>query len=493
MSMFALQETFPTEWSGLTTINHLYSIFAEEPQKASNLITMIRQANYGLDFNNFLETRFGVESYDKDEDFRWMLMGHSRKNVALVRAEINGTTLASTDKAGINGARFTLVFGENYFSDTDLIVGEKNERYPIRIVAEPTFAGNEVSYTCELFTGDPDLFLPYEELQAGKKFSKEWNPVERYFSQKGGTVNYTSPFSMINSFTTVRMEETRPGNFAARPVSFTWMTKDGPKTTWLQYADWEFETQFQDSLSYLLMFATSNKTADNTYGQKGVSGVEIKQGAGVKQQIDSSNVSYYNSFTIQYLTEMMLEMSINRLTKDQREFMLRCGEWGMYQFSENLEDYTALYTPLQVDERVYSAGGNALGYKGQFLEFMGPQGIKISVTHEPLNDDLVRNKILHPDGGLAESRVYYILDIGTSNGKANIQKCTVKNSSVKAVVPGIRCNPMAPSLKGGFNLAANQVDGWYITVMDACGARVTDPTRTGIMYPAMLADVGVTY
>lgn len=493
MSMFALQETYPTEWSGLTTINHLYSIFAEGPQDSSKLINMIRQANYGLDFNTFLESQFGVHTYDKDEDFRWMLMGHSRKNVALVRAEINGTTLAITDKAGINGTKFTLVFNENYFSDTDLIVGEKNERYPIRIVDEPIFSGNEVLYECELFTGDPDLFVPYEELQAGKRFSKEWNPIERYFSQKGGTVNYTSPFSMINTFTMVRMEDTRPGNFAARPVSFTWMTNDGPKTTWLQYADWEFETQFQDTLSYLLMFATSNKKADNTYGQKGKSGVEIKQGAGVQQQIDSSNVSYYNSFTIEYLNEMMLEMSINRLPKDMREFMFRTGEWGMYQFSESLEDYTSLYTPLQDSSRIYQAGGNALGYRGQFLEYKGPNGVKVSLTHEPLNDDLVRNKIIHPEGGVAQSRVYYMLDIGTSNGQYNIQKCNVKNGAFKAVVPGIRCNPMSPSLKGGFSLAANQVDGWYITVVDSCGARVTDPTRTGILYPAILADVGVTY
>lgn len=492
--MFPLQETTPTDWSGLTTENHLYSIFAIEPQKASNLITMIRQANYGLDFNNFLESYFGVEYYDSDEDFKWMLMGHSRKNVPLVRAEINGTTVVATDKVGINMSQFTLVFEENYFSDTDLIVGEKNERYPIRVMVDPIFVGNEVHYQCELFTGDTDLFIPFEELQNGKRYSKEWNPIEKYFSQKGGTVNYTSPFSMVNRFTSVRMEDTRPGNFAAKPVSFTWMTNDGPKTTWLQYADWEFDTQFQDSLSYLLMFATSNMTDEKTFRQKGKSGVEIKQGAGVKQQMDSSNVNYYNSFTIQHITQFMLDMSINRLSKDQREFMFRTGEWGMYQFSEAIEDYTQLYTPNRTEDRIFKGAGNAMGYRGQFLEYHGPNGIKVSVMHEPLNDDLVRNKIIHPNGGVAESRVYYLLDIGTSNGTRNIQKCSVRNSTTRAVVPGIRCNPMSPQLTGGWSLAANQVDGWYITVMEqGIGARVTDPTRTGRMVPAMLADSGVTY
>jgi hypothetical protein len=421
-------------------------------------------------------------------------MGNSRKNVPLLRAEINGVAVTPTDKVGINGSHFTLVFEEDYFSDTDLIVGEKNERYPVRILDEPTYAGTEVLYECELFTGDSELFLPFEELQSNKRFSKEWNPIERYFSQKGGTVNYTSPFSMINRFTSVRMEDTRPGNFTAKPVSFTWKTPDGDKTTWLQYADWELDTQFQDSLSYLLMFATSNKSEDGTVKQKGKSGVEIIQGAGVKQQIDSSNVAYYNNFTIQYLTEFMLDMSINRLAKDQRKFMFRTGEWGMYQFSESLEDFSQLYTPNRTDDRIYMGSGNAMGYRGQFLEFKGPNGIEISVMHEPLNDDLVRNKIIHPDGGVAESRVYYLLDIGTSNGVRNIQKCSVKKGSVRAVIPGIRCNPKAPDLGGSWSMAANPVDGWYITMAEfGIGARVTDPSRTGIMLPAVLADYGVTY
>jgi hypothetical protein len=222
--------------------------------------------------------------------------------------------------------------------------------------------------------------------------------------------------------------------------------------------------------------------------------VQIVQGAGVKQQIDSSNVAYYNSFTVQYITQFMLEMSINRLSKDQRKFMFRTGEWGMYQFSESIEDYTQLYTPNQTESRIYMGSGNSMGYRGQFLEYKGPNGLEVSVMHEPLNDDLVRNKIMHSEGGVAESRVYYILDIGTSNGNRNIQKCSVRNSTTRAVVPGIRCNPMAPSLQGGWQMAANPVDGWYITIMEqGIGSRVTDPSRTGIMYPAVLADVGVTY
>lgn len=489
----ALQETTPTDWAGLTTENHLYNIFAIDIQKASDLITLIHQVNNGMDLDSYL-SQFPTAMFDSDEDFRWMLQGNSRKNVPLVRAEINGTTVTATDKTGIAGTRFTLVFPENYFSITDLIVGEKNERYPIRIVAEPMFVGSEVHYECELFTNDPDLFIPYEELIYAKRFSKEWNPTERTLSSKGGTVNYTSPFSMINSFTYTRMEDTRPGNMIAKPVSFSWKVGGKTYTTWMQYADYEFETQMKESIARGLMFATSNKTNEGLYTQKGPSGYEIRQGAGIKQQMDSSNVAHYNAFDINWMTEMMLDMSVNKLSRDERSFVLRTGEWGMYQFSEALEDYTALYTPLMVNNRVEFLGENVLEFRGQFLSFKGPQGISVKLSHEPMCDDPIRNKIYHPDGGLASSREYFILDMGTSNGAPNIQKCMPRNfQSIRSLIPGIRSNPYAPDLKGGFRLASHPIDGYQIIRMEIFGAKVTDPTRTARMVPSILTDVGVVY
>lgn len=494
MTAFPLQEYLPTDWSGLTTENHLASIYAIDIQEASDLVTMLHQINNGMDLDTFLSS-LGVKYFKSDDDFRWHLQGFSRKNIPLVRAEIDGTAVATTDKAGLAGSRFTLIFNEDFFSDTDLIVGEKNERYPIRILDIPEFDGSEVRYECELMTNDPDLFIPYTELVAGKRFSREWNPVERTLSVKGGQVNYTSPFSMINTFTMIRMQDVRPGNLVSKPVAFSWQVEyDGrkeTKTTWMQYADWEFETQFQETKSRLLMFSTSNKNTDGTYSAKGKSGYEIKQGAGIRQQMESSNTAYYNTFDIRWLTTVLLDLSVNRLTRDERNFILRTGEWGMYQFSEALEDYTALYTPLHVTERVYSGSGNTLGYRGQFLEFKGPQGVQVTLSHEPMNDNPTRNKIYHPDGGLAESYRYDILDVGHANGAPNIQKCMVEGQEDMMIyINGLR-DPFNPTAK--LTAAAHSVDGYEVHRASVCGAMVTDPTRTAAALPELLEEVGVIY
>ncbi len=494
MTAFPLQEYLPTDWSGLTTENHIASIYGIDIQEASDLITMLHQINFGMDLDSFL-AQFPIKYFNSDDDFRWYLQGNSRKNIPLVRAEINGTTVTTSDTTGIANSEFTLVFNEDFFSDTDLIVGEKNERYPIQIIDVPEYVGAEVHYRCQLFTKDNNLFVPFAELQNGKRFSRDWNPVERTLSVKGGHVNYTSPFSMINTFTMIRMQDVRPGNMISKPVAFSWQI-EGPsgketKTTWMQYADWEFEQQFKEAKSRLLMFATSNRNSDGTYSAKGKSGYEIKQGAGIRQQMESSNTAYYNTFDIKWMTSILLDLSVNRLTRDERKFIFRTGEWGMYQFAESLEDYSSLYTPLFVDERVYKGKGNTLGYQGQFLEYKGPNGVEVTLSHEPMNDNPSRNKIYHPEGGLAESRRYDVLDVGTSNGDPNIQKCMVKGQEDMMIyIAGLR-NPYSPDSK--MTAAAHSVDGYEIHRATVCGAKVTDPTRCVAMIPNLLSDVGVVY
>lgn len=490
MRISPLQEYEPTDWSGLTTVNHLGAIYGQKPQEASKLVSMIHQINFGMDLDTFLN-RFPVLYLDTDDDFTWKLRGDSNKNVPLVSARIGGfssttTVSSSSHKAGLNHSKFILTFAEKFFSDVDVIVGERNEVYPIQITDIPRANGTNWDYECELLTADPTLYIPYTELLAGKRFSREWSLVEKTLSKKGGQVNYTSPFQMRNQFSMIRMQDTRAGNMINRPVAFSW--KD-PKTgkvmsTWTQYADWELEKQFQEQKNRLLMFATTNRGSDGKYVQKGKSGFELSQGAGIRQQMESSNSHFYNTFSIKWLTEVMLDMSINKLPGDKREFVLRTGEWGMYQFHVALEEYASLYTPLFDESRIKRVGKNGIQFNGQFLEYLGPQGIKVSLMHEPMYDDPARNKIRHQDGGLAESYRYDILDVGTSDGEANIRKVALKGQEdIMGYVPGLR-HPY--KLDGSRNIMADPTDGYTLHRAAVLGAMVKDPTRTAALIPSVL-------
>jgi len=479
MKISPLQEYKPTDWSGLTTKNHLGALYGIEPQKASKLVTRIHQINFGMDLDTYLD-QFGTKQLENDDDFTWMLQGTGDKNIP-----IQGFVASNAAKPGINFSTFTVSFSEKMFFATEVIVGEKNEKYPLRVMDDPILNGNYWDYTVQLMTGDPQLFFPPAELAVGKRFSKDWAISEQTLSVRGGGVNYTSPFSMRNQFSFLRIEDTRPGNMISRPIGHTLIGEDGNKyDVWLQYADFQMERQFRKMKNRLLMYGTSNKTAQGNYMQKGDSGYEIKQGAGIRQQMESANSSFYNNFDIKWLTQLLLDLSVGKLSEGERKFVLRTGEWGMYQFHLALEDFASLYTPLFDENRVFKGKGNTMGFRGQFLEYMGPNGIIVSLMHDPMKDDPERNKIKHPNGGLAESYRYDILDMGTVDGEPNIQKVTIKGQEdIVGYVSGLR-NPFTPDLQN--NIMSNPVDGYTVHRATYCGVMIKDPTRTASLIPNIL-------
>jgi hypothetical protein len=483
------QMTEAQSWSGLTTTNHLGTIYQANPQAASKLMTRIFQTNFGQDLDSYLD-QFTPLYLDTDDDFEWDLIGTAKKNVPLVEARINGTAVTTADQAGLNYTEFELIFPEQWFSDENIIVGEKNEIYPMQIQADPTPEGANWVYRVKLITGDDTLFVPYEELTSGKRFSKEWSLVEQTLSKKGGLINFTSPFKMRNSFSMIRMQHPVPGNMISRPLATAWKGEDNKVyKTWTQYEDFQFDMQFRQEKNRLLMFARSNKTSDGTYKNYGKSGFIKKQGAGIRQQMEASNTSFYNDFSIEYLLNVLLDLSEGKLPSDRREFVLRTGERGAVQFHKALEQHAQLFQPLRDQSRMYSASNSVgakmgYGFGGQFVEYVGPQGIKVTISVDSMYDDRERNKIDHPDGGVAESYRYDILDVGTTDGEPNIRKVYVKGQEdFMGYETGLR-NPF--SLTGERNIMSHSTDGYVIHRGSICAAMVKDPSRTASLIPNIL-------
>lgn len=484
------QMTEAKSWAGLTTKNHLGSIFQIEPQKASKLLTRIAQVNFGLDLDTYLD-QFQPLYLDTDDDFTWELVGSGKKNVPLVEARINATAITAASTPGLNFTAFELVFAEQWFTDEHVIVGHKNEKYQLQIQNDPVPEGAYWVYTVKLLTGDPDLFMPYEELTAGTRFSKDFSLVEQTLSKKGGGINFTSPFKMRNAFSMIRMQHTTPGNMINRPLMTGWVGDEGKKyATWTQYEDYEFERQFREEKNKLVMFSRANKKDDGSYANFGKSGHVKKQGAGLRQQMEAANTVVYSTFSIAFLVDTLLELSEGKLPTDKREFVLLTGERGAVQFHEAMESYSQLFTKMNDGSRIYNASSATgakmgLGYGGQFVEYMGPQGIKVTLKVHSMYDDRERNKIYHPDGGVAESYRYDILDVGTSEGEPNIRKVYVKGQDdIMGYVPGFR-DPFSPTGSRS-RIMADPTDGYTIHRGSICGVMVKDPSRTATLLPNVL-------
>lgn len=487
-------------WKGLTKENHLGSIYQMAPQKASDLMVQLLAFHRGKTLDTFLN-QFPSREFEDDTEYYWDVIGSSRRNIPLVEARNeNGTVVEQGDSnVGQGTSPFYLVFPEDWFADGEVIVGNLNQIYPFRVMGEPRMEGTNAVYTVELMGGITEG-VPAERLLAGERFSIEYAPVEKELSRKVGDVRFSSPISMRNEWSNIRIQHKVPGNMLNKklavgiPIVKKSTGSNMVRTTankWMHYVEWEVENQFSEYKNNALAFGTSNRNANGEYMNFGKSGGVIRTGAGLFEQMEVANTMYFNTFSLKLLEDALYELSASKLDFGDRYFMIKTGERGAIAFHKAVlktvsgwqtfvMDNSSVGVIGKTDSKLHS---NALSAGFQFVEYKAPNGVRIKLDVDPFYDDPVRNKILHPEGGVAMSYRYDIMYIGTMD-QPNIFKCTVKGQSEhRGYQWGFR-NPFTGAMNNQ-NMSYDE-DSAVFHRMALLGIAVLDPTRTMSLIPAVL-------
>jgi hypothetical protein len=500
MSLGKFVMTKGKAWSGLTLKNHIGAIFGSQPQLVSPLTTVLLQ-NSGMKNLDTTLSLFPEKVLNTADDFVWKVVGSDERNIPLVEARFQGSVVTSgTAGVGIARTKFQLVFGEKWFTKMHVIAGPRPDVYQIRIIEEPYEEGSNYVYDCEVWGGQESLSgIPGDELVAGNRFSIEGAPVEDELSTRGAGIQFTSPYLMRNSVSTLRMEHKVSGamlDVKVEPVYFAGIETRDPatgkvhkSTTWMQEVYWQFEKALSRIKSRTIMFGKTNRDENGRYLNKGASNIEIKAGSGIREQMEVSNAITYNRFSMRLLEDALSELSEGKLDFTERKFMLRTGERGAAQFNRAAtaaaSGWKTLFdnTNQNAIKRVFSKfHDNAFQGGFQFTEWRAPNNIHIMLEVDPMYDDKVRNKIIHPDGGVAESYRYDILYIGSME-EPNIQKIKVRgDDELRGYMAGIR-DPFSGRRGGIMQLME---DSATMTAMCGTGAMVKDPSRTLTLKPAIL-------
>ena len=487
-------------WSGLTLKNHIGAIFGSQPQLVSPLTTVLLQNSGAKNLDTTLSL-FPEKILNTADDFVWKVVGSDERNIPLVEARFQGSVVTSgTVGVGIARTKFQLVFGEKWFTKMHIIAGPRPDVYQIRILEEPYEEGGLYVYDCEVWGGQESLAgIPGDELVGGNRFSIESAYSEDELSIQGAGIQFTSPYLMRNSVSTLRMEHKVSGamiDCKVEPVYFAGIETRDPNTgkvhkstTWMQEVYWQFEKAFSRIKSRTIMFGKTNRDENGRYLNKGNADIEIKAGSGIREQMEVSNTITYNIFSMRLLEDALSELSEGKLDWTERKFMLRTGERGAAQFNraataaasgwKSMFDNTNQNAINKVTSKF-----NENAFKGgfQFTEWTAPNNIHIMLEVDPMYDDKVRNKILHPDGGVAESYRYDILYIGSME-EPNIQKIKVRgDDELRGYMAGIR-DPFSGRRGGIMQLME---DSATMTAMCGTGAMVKDPSRTMTFKPALL-------
>ena len=223
----------------------------------------------------------------------------------------------------------------------------------------------------------------------------------------------------------------------------------------------------------------------------GKSGNAIKTGAGLLEQMEVSNTMFYNNFSLKLLEDALYELSASKLDFGDRTFIIKTGERGAIKFHKAVLNTISGWTQFTINgdaigivEKTQSKlHSNALSAGFQFVEYKAPNGVRVKIDVDPFYDDPVRNKILHPEGGVAQSYRYDIMYIGTMD-QPNIFKCKIKgDEEVRSYQWGLR-NPFTGQ-KGNPYMSYDE-DSATVHRMATLGVCVLDPTRTMSLIPAVL-------
>lgn len=472
-----LQVSYAQSWAGLTTENHLYAIHQLEPQLASNIVTEVFGMMQYVGLDNFL-SKYPMQMMDHDAEYRWFLKGDDRKAIPIV-----GFSATDNTRPGLNKTSFELTVAEKWFSQSDFIIFDDRE-YGVRIMDDGTPIGTNWVYTVRHMEPSDAFFVPPGLLSAGRKVSRQNNVVTNTLNKEYSGVEFTSQFEMRNDFSTHSQTYVVPGNMHDRPLLIKMKTPDGkPTTVWTRWQEMVAEFQWKKLLNNAAMFQKSNKNADGTYDMRSSNGFTIKQGAGLRQQISPSHKFYYTTFNLDYLFEVGQTLSINILPEDQREFLILTGERGMYMFSQAVEDKVAIFQPLGDERRLgVGSGVDNLGWGGQYRQYRAYNGIKFTVMHMPEYDDVIDNRLEHPDGGQVENYRMTIMNIGTTKGEPNIVRYGVKGrTELKWYVAG-STTPFGPQ-KGG--MGGSKVDGYEMYRQTTQSIKMCNPLAAAELIPAI--------
>ena len=477
--------------------NNLGRYLQLAPQQASPILIELLAVNEGKNLDIFL-SQFSVKEFESDEDYTWNVVGSTRRNIPLAYAiDEDGTPIDSnySGLVGKNKQPFTVAFDTEWFFDGELLYGELNEAYPLRVLGPVQYKGTKKEYTVQLFGTNTDG-MPAEQLLPGKRFSYGHAPVGRGLSRDVGGLRHATPAGMRNEFSQIRLSHKMSGDLMDQKIAMIVpiVNSDGKladTTMWMHLENWEFEKTWSEYKADVIANSRSNRNENGEYMDFDKSGEVIREGDGIYAQCEVANTQYYNKFTIALIEDILYRLTESKLGFGERTFVLKTGQAGAIKFHKAVKEETSGWFNMTTNADGIGAIAktdsplhrNALRAGYQFTEWLAPNGIGVKVDVDNSYDDRVKNKILL-DGKPAQSSRFDIWDLGTSKD-ANICKCVAKNRpEVMQYRWGLR-NPWT----GDYNNenASYDEDSASFSRMGTFGAIVYDPTRTMSLIPSVLA------
>lgn len=215
-----------------------------------------------------------------------------------------------------------------------------------------------------------------------------------------------------------------------------------------------------------------------------VNGYNVPTTYGLFEQIVAYNRLKYSTFSLDYLTDVILTRMIHKRSRGDRKVRLVTGEWGAKAFHDTVDkkvgttNVNLLNTQYIQNASASNTGAtNALGFGYQYTYYRSVNGIDFEIYVADWLDDKNFFPTVDPRGGFgtAKSYTYYIMsgEMGSETGIFKV-KSNTSTLPAHAMISGIRSG-MNPGGIGRVANAASAMDGYEVHHMDTVGLLMKDP------------------
>lgn len=459
------------------------SMLQLQPERMSGMLSYIFGEKGGekVSVLNLVTGGLGRTSYIESYAYDWDVMIEEEIPVTIVDAQWQGATIASTDVPGINGTPITIWTAEKFW-DTGAILEFDDKDYTARVMSAPYQDGHYWVSILQVSDGQAESYIPPSLLAKGCQLSKLGTMYEEA-SEEGDIVTYQTPMRLRNYLTTMRVHYDITGSAYASVMIIEMKNPEtGAKTKmWADYQEWRALRYWFKQTERQLVYDRCTVHKDGTVSIKGSNGYPIYRGAGLLQQMASSNRQYYTTLTADLLEDFLFDLAYNIRGMGDRKYMAFTGEMGMKELDRVLRaKASALGITVVTGAQFITGTGQNLTLGGQFTTYKMLNGIELTLKHFPLYDDTYHNRKLHPTTGKpVESYRMTFLDVGMRDGEANITKVVRKG---REMVMWAEAGSFVPGL--GFSTDKNLVrsngkDKATIHILGEMGIWMKDPTTSG--------------
>lgn len=471
MNVNGLQLYQGKKFAGLTDSNHLANAFLTEPEMVNNTLSFV----FGYKYSNPLSLFTGGLGKTRmldNREYNWPLMGDLERPIKIVRNLGDG---GSTP--GLYNQTFRVALAEKEFTSGEVLIPD-DRNYPMIVVSDPVQDGVEFIYTLQLVNPDETFFIPPALLAAGKELSKDYSAYEEG-SHRSGLTTYASPFMLRNHLTTQRKHREITGSAQTDVMAILMKDPVSGKTSalWTDVQEWTFLAQWYRELDRSMLYSIFSAKPNGTNPLKGENGRPTYIGAGLHQQISPSNKRQYTDLTVNVIREFMTDLTYNVKGDGPAKFVGMAGYGFMDLFDRAMKDSVASWN--LVDSKFVSGSGQNLTLGGQFLTYKGLNGIEMTLVHQPLYDDPIHNRKLHPvTGRPVESYTATFIDYGMYKGESNIMKVAKRDRESVMWYNGGSTGPGGHN-KSESRMGSSSFDGYKVEILSESGIMIQNPMSCG--------------